>query len=74
MEEAANLIAATEEEIGRASLMEQLNQSFGLITPEMATVVNGVKSILFGQAIGDGPISAPPTEVGEKQFKSELEL
>ena len=74
MEEAANLIAATEEEIGRATLMEQLNQSFGLITPEMATVVNGVKSILFGQVSTEGPIAGPPTEVGETQFKSQLEL
>jgi hypothetical protein len=74
MEEAANLIAATQEEIGRATLMEQLNQSFGLITPEMSQVVNGVKSILFGQAVGEGAISGPPTEVGEKQFKSQLEL
>jgi hypothetical protein len=74
MDEAASLIAATQEEIGRATLMEQLNQSFGLITPEMSAVVNGVKSILFGQATAEGPIAAPPTEVGEKQFKSPLEL
>jgi len=74
MDEAWQLIAATQEEIGRATLMEQLNQSFGLITPEMSLVVNGVKSILFGQATAEGPIAAPPTEVGEKQFKSPLEL
>jgi hypothetical protein len=74
MEEAANLLAVTQEEIGRATLMEQLNQSLGLITPEMAAVVNGVKSILFGQATADGPIAGPPTEVGEKPFKSPLEL
>ncbi|MCB1684828.1 MAG: hypothetical protein KDI31_10090, partial [Pseudomonadales bacterium] len=42
MEEAALLIAATQEEIGRATLMEQLNQSFGMITPEMSAVVSGV--------------------------------
>ena len=39
MEEASHLIAATQQEINRAALMEQLNQSFGLITPEMAAVV-----------------------------------
>src|SRR5262245_11944537 len=74
MEEAADLLVMTQEEIGRATLMEQLNQSLGLITPEMAAVVNGVKSILFGQETADGPISAPPTAVGDKPFKSPLEL
>ncbi|MDA0790152.1 MAG: hypothetical protein O2780_11930 [Proteobacteria bacterium] len=64
MEQASYLIAATREEISRATLMEQLNQSFGLITPEMAQVVEGVKSILFGEQ-GDAPIaSAPPENTG----------
>ena len=42
------LIQRTRQEIARATLMEQLNQSFGIITPEMIEVVGGVKSILFG--------------------------
>ena len=74
MEEAAHLIAATQEEIARATLMEQLNQSFGLITPEMTAVVNGVKTILFGEAIEASPIAAPPYVVGETQFVSPLAM
>jgi len=48
MEETSELIARTREEITRATLIEQLNQSFGAITPEMMEIVGGVKSILFG--------------------------
>jgi len=73
MEEAAQLIAATQQEIGRASLMEQLNQSFGLITPEMAAVVGGVKEILFGESSA-APIAAPPYAIGETEFVSPLEM
>ncbi len=74
MEEAAQLIAATQEEIGRASLMEQLNQSFGLITPEMANVVSGVKEILFGEAVNAMPIASPPYVIGQTKFVSPLEI
>ena len=74
MEEASQLIAMTQQEINRAALMEQLNQSFGMITPEMAEVVNGVKSILFGETIEEGPIAAPPFTVGQTQFQSPLEM
>ena len=74
MEEASHLIAATQQEITRAALMEQLNQSFGLITPEMTAVVNGVKGILFGEAGAASPIAAPPFEVGEQEFVSPLEM
>lgn len=72
MEDAEYLIAATQQEIARASLMEQLNQSFGLITPQMAEVVSGVKEILFGETPGDGVIAAPPYEIGEAEFVSPL--
>lgn len=74
MEEASHLIAATQQEIARASLMEQLNQSFGLITPEMAEVVSGVKGILFGETTREAPIAAPPYDIGESEFKSPLAL
>lgn len=74
MEEASHLIAATQQEIARASLMEQLNQSFGLITPEMAEVVGGVKEILFGESVRDGPIAAPPYQIGESEFESPLAM
>ena len=74
MDEAAHLIAATQEEISRAALMEQLNQSFGLITPEMAAVVSGVKEILFGESVNDAPIASPPYVVGQTEFVSPLEF
>ena len=74
MEEASHLIAATQQEISRAALMEQLNQSFGLITPEMAAVVGGVKEILFGEAGAETPIAAPPYAIGTNEFVSPLEM
>jgi hypothetical protein len=74
MDEASHLIAATQEEIGRAALMEQLNQSFGMITPEMAAVVGGVKEILFGESMGEAAIAAPPYAIGEADFVSPLAM
>ncbi len=74
MEEASALIAATQQEIARASLMEQLNQSFGMITPEMAAVVGGVKEILFGESAGGAPIASPPYVIGETPFVSPLAM
>ena len=74
MEEASMLIAATQQEISRAALLEQLNQSFGMITPEMTAVVNGVKSILFGESIEEGPIASPPFSIGQTEFVSPLEF
>jgi len=74
MDEAAHLIAATQEEIGRAALMEQLNQSFGMITPEMAAVVGGVKEILFGESMAENAIAAPPYAIGETDFVSPLAM
>jgi hypothetical protein len=54
--------------------MEQLNQSFGLITPQMAEVVGGVKEILFGESARDAPIAAPPYQIGEGEFESPLAM
>ncbi|HSG88303.1 MAG TPA: hypothetical protein VLA56_03770 [Pseudomonadales bacterium] len=74
MEDAEHLIAATQQEIARASLMEQLNQSFGLITPQMAEVVGGVKEILFGESVDGGAIASPPYLIGEAEFVSPLAM
>ena len=74
MDEASHLIAATQEEISRATLMEQLNQSFGHITPEMSEVVNGVKSILFGENPGESPIASAPFLASDVPFVSPLEI
>ena len=53
--------------------MEQLNQSFGIITPEMIAVVGGVKSILFGDDEGQPLIAGPPPGSVEQAYRSPLE-
>ena len=73
MEEASELIARTRDEIARATLMEQLNQSFGTITPEMQEVVAGVKSILFGDQ-QETPIAGPPPVPAEPTYESPLTM
>ncbi len=73
MDETAELIARTQEEINRATLMEQLNQSFGAITPEMMQVVDGVKSILFGDTAEDVQVAGPPPGTLEPTYESPLE-
>ena len=74
MQEASELIAKTREEINRATLTEQLNQSFGTITPEMEQVVAGVKSILFGETGQDVPIAGSPPSNKEKTYRSPLSM
>ena len=73
MDETSALIARTREEIARATLVEQLNQSFGTITPEMMEVVGGVKSILFGDEAVEYAVSAPPPDHLEEAYVSPLE-
>jgi len=73
MEETSLLIQRTRQEIARATLMEQLNQSFGIITPEMIEVVGGVKSILFGDADSTAMVSGPPPASVEQAYRSPLE-
>jgi len=72
MEETSELIARTREEIARATLIEQLNQSFGTITPEMMEVVGGVKSILFGDESAQTQIAGPPPGTFEEEYRSPL--
>ncbi len=73
MEETSILIQRTRQEIARATLMEQLNQSFGIITPEMIEVVGGVKSILFGDADSTTLVASPPPGSVEQAYRSPLE-
>jgi len=73
MDETSELIARTREEIARATLIEQLNQSFGAITPEMMEVVGGVKSILFGDEASTMQIAGPPPLSVEQAYRSPLE-
>ena len=73
MEETSLLIARTRQEIARATLMEQLNQSFGIITPEMMEIVGGVKSILFGDEESQALVAGPPPGSVEPVYRSPLE-
>lgn len=73
MDETSELIARTREEIARATLIEQLNQSFGTITPEMMEVVGGVKSILFGDEGDYVQVAGPPPGSVEQAYRSPLE-
>ncbi len=74
MQETADLIVRTREEISRAALLEQLNQSFGIITPEMQQVVSGVKSILFGDPQASAPVAGPPPGSEEQSYRSPLAM
>ncbi|MEM9387079.1 MAG: hypothetical protein AAGA68_18600 [Pseudomonadota bacterium] len=73
MQEASVLIAQTRQEIARATLLEQLNQSFGQITPEMQQVVGGVKAILFGEQDAE-PIPGPRPSGDDAPWRSPLEM
>jgi len=73
MDETSLLIQRTRQEIARATLMEQLNQSFGIITPEMMEVVGGVKSILFGDEESRALVAGPPPGSVEQAYRSPLE-
>ena len=73
MEETSLLIARTRQEIARATLMEELNQSFGIITPEMMEVVGGVKTILFGDEEANAIVAGPPPGSVEQAYRSPLE-
>ena len=73
MDETSVLIERTRQEIARATLMEQLNQSFGIITPEMMEVVGGVKTILFGDEESRSLVAGPPPGSVEQEYRSPLE-
>ncbi len=73
MEETSTLIQRTRQEIARATLMEQLNQSFGIITPEMIAVVGGVKAILFGDDEVHTLVAGPPPGSIDQAYRSPLE-
>jgi len=73
MQETSVLIERTRQEIARATLMEELNQSFGIITPEMIEVVGGVKSILFGEDELGAPVAGPPPAYAAPVYRSPLE-
>ena len=74
MAEASDLIAKTRDEIARATLMEQLNQSFGQLTPDMEQVVAGVKAILFGDSAQEAQIAKIQSKPEAQSYRSPLAM
>jgi hypothetical protein len=73
-EAVGDLISMTRDEISRARLMVELNNLFGLVTPEMTAVVSGVKTIIFGESSDDNTIPEALPTLEDGYFRSPLEL
>jgi hypothetical protein len=73
-QEVQELIALTRDEISRAKLMIDLDQVYGIITPEMFEMVGRVKSILFGETADEGVIPGPPPGSTQAEYRSPLEM
>ena len=72
-QEVQDLIALTRDEISRAKLMIDLDQAYGIITPEMFEMVDQVKTILFGESGEAGAIPGPPPGSTKAEYQSPLE-
>jgi hypothetical protein len=72
-QEVQELIALTRDEISRAKLMIDLDQAYGIITPEMFEMVAQVKTILFGDSAEAGGIPGPPPGSAQAEYQSPLE-
>ena len=73
-QEVQDLIALTRDEISRAKLMIDLDQAYGIITPEMFDMVGRVKTILFGESAEDEGIPEPPAGSVKAEYRSPLEM
>jgi len=73
-QEVQELIALTRDEISRAKLMIDLDQAYGIITPEMFEMVGRVKSILFGETGEEDGIPGPPPGSTKAEYRSPLEM
>ena len=73
-QEVQELIALTRDEISRAKLMIDLDQAYGIITPEMFEMVGRVKSILFGETGVEEGIPGPPPGSTKAEYRSPLEM
>jgi len=73
-QEVQELIALTRDEISRAKLMIDLDQAYGIITPEMFEMVGRVKAILFGEAAEAQGIPGPPPGNAQAEYRSPLEM
>jgi len=72
--EVKDLIALTRDEIGRSKLLVQLNQIYGLITPEMFEMVAGVKGVIFGEGDGGYRIPGSRPDSHKQAHRSPLEM
>jgi hypothetical protein len=73
-QEVEELIALTRDEISRAKLMIDLDQAYGIITPEMFEMVGRVKTILFGDSGEAEGIPGPPPGSVKAEYRSPLEM
>jgi hypothetical protein len=73
-QEVQGLIALTRDEISRAKLMIDLDQAYGIITPEMFEMVGRVKTILFGETAEEEGIPEPPPGSVNAEYRSPLEM
>jgi hypothetical protein len=73
-QEVQELIALTRDEISRAKLMIDLDQAYGIITPEMFEMVGRVKSILFGETAEEEGVPGPPPGSIQAEYRSPLEM
>ncbi|MGD9289518.1 MAG: hypothetical protein PVG74_18005 [Desulfobacterales bacterium] len=72
-QEVQDLIVLTRDEISRAKLMIDLDQAYGVITPEMFEMVAQVKTIIFGDSGGSEGIPGPPPGSTKAEYQSPLE-
>jgi hypothetical protein len=73
-QEVQELIALTRDEISRAKLMIDLDQAYGIITPEMFEMVGRVKTIIFGETGEADGIPDPPPGSAQAEYRSPLEM
>ncbi len=73
-QEVQELIALTRDEISRAKLMIDLDQAYGIITPEMFEMVGRVKTIIFGETGEEEGIPNPPPGSTKAEYRSPLEM
>ena len=73
-QEVQDLIALTRDEISRAKLMIDLDQVYGIITPEMFDMVGRVKTIIFGETDEAEGIPDPLPGNTSADFESPLTM
>ena len=73
-QEVRDLISLTRDEISRAKLMIDLDQIYGIITPEMFEMVGRVKTIIFGETGEEEGIPDPPGGNMKAAYESPLDM